>query len=183
MKLSSIKYILYLLGIALSLTSCYQMRVEVHHLPSNTPENADIYITGDFNNWDPGDENFILKRRQDSVYYIDLPKGIGEMQYKFSRGDWTTVEKDNCGYERDNRTLIYGMDSRMVTDSILSWADLDPVDCDKVVIVISSLPENTPEDALLMLVGNFNNWEPQGEEYIFQIDQRLRLPVLTMYRP
>jgi len=183
MKLSDLKYIFYLIGITLSLTSCYEMRVEVHHMPSNTPENADIYITGDFNNWDPGDANFILKRRSDSVYYIDLPQGIGEMEYKFSRGDWTTVEKDNCGYERDNRTLVYGKDAGIVTDSILSWADLDPVDCDKVVIVLSSLPENTPKDAFLMLVGNFNNWEPSGDEFIFEVDDRLKLPVLTVYRP
>jgi len=183
MKLSVLKYPLYLIGIIISLSSCYDMRVEVDHLPSNTPNDANIYITGEFNNWDPGDSKYLLQRENDSLYYINLPRGVGELEFKFTRGDWTTVEKDNCGYEIDNHKLTYGGDERVISESILSWADLDPVDCDKVVIILSSLPENTPEDAMLMLIGNFNNWEASGDEYFFQLDEGLNLPVLTVYRP
>jgi len=183
MRLSVLKYILYLIGILISLSSCYDMRVEVHHLPSNTPENADIYITGDFNNWDPGDSKYLLQRENDSLYSINLPRGVGVLEYKFTRGDWTTVEKDNCGYEMDNHKITYGEDEQLITERILSWADLDPVDCDKVVIVLSSLPENTPEDAMLMLVGNFSNWEASDDEYSFLMDESINLPVLTLYRP
>ncbi len=182
MKLYKLKYLLYLSVMMIMLSSCYKMRVEVNKIPSNTPEDADIYITGDFNNWDPGDPNFILKKANDSLYYFDLPQGVGTLEYKFTRGDWTTVEKDNCGGEADNRTLIYG-DNQITTNAIYSWSDLDPVDCDKVVIVLSSLPENTPEDALLKLVGNFSNWEVSGDEYTFHLDEALNLPVLTVYRP
>ncbi|MDT8392899.1 MAG: hypothetical protein RQ761_03585 [Bacteroidales bacterium] len=171
------------------LPSCYQMRVEVHQLPSNTPESADIYITGEFNNWDPGDSRYILKQAEDSIYYLNLPRGVGELEYKFTRGDWTTVEKDNCGYEIDNRVLKYGGEDEVVTDTIRSWADLDPVDCDQMTFVITSLPENTPQDAPITLAGNINNWDVEGNEYIFETkgsgnkDGSLNKPVLTIYRP
>jgi len=165
-----------------SLSSCYRVTVEVNGLPSNTPEGAEIYITGEFNNWDPGDERYRLKTLGDSLYFIDLPMGFGELEYKFTRGDWTTVEKDNCGYEADNRVLEYGSE-KVVINRIYSWADLNPVDCDHVTIVINSLPENTPKDALLQLAGNITSWDVGDEAFTFAIDEDLKLPVLTIYRP
>ncbi len=182
MKLTRIKYLLFIFGLMFMLSSCHQMRVEVHQIPSNTPENAPIYISGDFNNWDPGDETYRLKQLTESIYFIDLPRGIGEMEYKFTRGDWTTAEKDNCGYEIENRVIEYG-DGEVVIDSILSWSDLDPVDCDHITIVISSLPDNTPRHALLQLSGNITNWDVINEEYVFTVDEKLGLPVLTVFRP
>ena len=183
MNFYKIKYLLYLCGIMITLSSCYKIRVEVHHLPSNTPENADIYISGDFNNWDPGDTKYLMNRAGDSMYYIDLPRGAGELEYKFTRGDWTSVEKDGCGFEIDNRSLKYGRDNKIISNTILSWADLDPVDCDHVTIVLSSLPENTPRDALFTLSGNINSWDIEGDDYTFIIDEIIKLPVLTIFRP
>lgn len=183
MKRLNIKYTLFLAALILSLSSCYHVTVEVHSLPSNTPEGAEIFITGEFNNWDPGDDRYRLKTLGDSMYYIDLPMGFGELEYKFTRGDWTTVEKDDCGYERDNRILVYGGEEEVVVDSIASWADLDPVDCDRVTIVITSLPDNTPRDALLQLIGNLTGWDADNEDFTFHTDDTLGLPVLTIFRP
>ena len=183
MSLIKLKYLLYSGLIIITLSSCYKMRVEVHHIPSNTPENADIYITGDFNNWDPGDEKYILKKFVDSIYFVDLPVGAGQLEYKFTRGDWTSVEKDNCGYEMENHSLQYGEDEGVVLDMIQSWADLDPVDCDEITIILSSLPENTPVDAIFSMVGNINNWDVTEEDYSFEMDDNLKLPTLTIYRP
>lgn len=183
MSFSKIKYLLYLCGILITLSSCHKMRVEVHHIPSNTPVNDDIYIAGEFNNWDPGDAKYIMNRLGDSMYYIDLPRGTGELEYKFTRGDWTSVEKDACGYEIDNRSLRYGADNRIISNTILSWGDLDPVDCDQITIVLSSLPENTPRDAIFILAGNINSWDITEDDYTFKIDELIKLPVLTIYRP
>jgi len=171
------------MSLVLLLSSCYEMRVEVHKLPSNTPENDDIYITGEFNSWDPGDSEYVLKKKNDSVFYVDLPRGVGEMEYKFTRGDWTTVEKDNCGYETDNHFLKYDKDSQVEITAILSWADLDPVDCDQITIVLKELPENTPQDAYLSFAGSINGWEAAEKDYEFHIDENSGLPVLTLFRP
>jgi hypothetical protein len=181
MKLNTLKYYTYFLSILL-LSSCHNMRVEVYDVPSNTPENAEIFITGEFNNWDPGDPDYTLTRINDTVYYVDLPLGIGELEYKFTRGDWTTVEEDACGGEMDNRILVYGGDTNVVVNTIESWADLDPVDCDRVTIVITSLPDNTPRDAFLQLSGNITNWDVGDDAYTFNVDEQLGLPVLTLYR-
>ncbi|MEE4256554.1 MAG: hypothetical protein V2I47_05930 [Bacteroidales bacterium] len=183
MKRLNIKYTLILALLMPGLSSCYRVTVEVRSLPSNTPEGAEIFITGEFNNWDPGDERYRLKTLGDTLYYIDLPMGFGELEYKFTRGDWTTVEKDDCGYESDNRVLVYGKEEEVVVNSIASWADLDPVDCDRVTIVITSLPDNTPRDALLQLIGNITNWDAGNDDYTFHIDDTLGLPVLTIFRP
>jgi hypothetical protein len=88
-----------LLGLlALFLSSCYEMTVEVTRIPSNTPAGDPIYIAGNFNNWDPGDDRYILQQTGESTYEVRLPRGIGPLEYKFTRGDWTTVEKDICGF-------------------------------------------------------------------------------------
>lgn len=151
-----------------SLTSCYEMRVEVHDVPSNTPENAEIYIAGNFNRWDPGDPKYTLKR-DDSVFYVDLPRGIGEIEYKFTRGDWTTRETDLCGSDVNNRSAYYG-EEEVVVNSILSWNDLDPLDCQYMLLAIRSLPGNTPPDPRIALAGNVNNWDPVEEPLLFEYD-------------
>ncbi|HSG67206.1 MAG TPA: hypothetical protein VK994_00770, partial [Bacteroidales bacterium] len=84
MKLKTIKYLLLLALVMGSLSSCYKMRVEVDHIPSNTPDNAELYITGEFNSWDPGDRQYVLTKATDSTYYVDLPRGVGELEYKFT---------------------------------------------------------------------------------------------------
>jgi len=112
----------------IALSSCYNARVEVYKIPANTPEDANIYITGNFNNWDPGDRKYILHKHNDSTYFVDLPVGVGSLEYKFTRGDWTTVEKDQCGYETGNRVLFYNDEKQVFIDTIPSWSDLDPVD-------------------------------------------------------
>jgi hypothetical protein len=171
-----------LLGVLiLFLTSCYEMTVQVAKVPSNTPEDEPIYITGNFNNWDPGDNRYVLQQAGDSLYEVKLPRGIGSLEYKFTRGDWTTVEKDICGFEIDNRILVYGR-SEEVTDTIRSWNDLAPVDCPYVTLVIDNLPENTPMESDLSVAGTFNDWDPGEEGWKFQYDSILQKPILRLPR-
>lgn len=165
----------------LTLTSCYEMRVEVVSVPSNTPEDATIYITGNFNRWDPGDPRYALEKR-DSIYYVDLPRGIGELEYKFTRGDWTTVEKGICGEEISNRENFYSKEEETVRAEILSWSDLDPVDCQHLTIAITSIPDNTPPDPRIVIAGNVNNWNPAGEQYVFSRDTATGYWILSVPR-
>jgi len=131
----------------------------VESIPQNTPKGQPIYITGNFNDWDPGDAKYQLNLADDSNYYITLPPGFGAIDYKFTRGDWTTVEKDICGDEIDNREL-FTADADTVSNSIESWNDLDPENCPRLTIVIEEVPENTPEDDVIALASNLNSWDP-----------------------
>ncbi|RLD85515.1 MAG: hypothetical protein DRJ07_02855 [Bacteroidetes bacterium] len=157
------KIILFILATFLILSSCKQIVVKVEKIPKNTPEGADLYITGNFNLWDPGDESYRLKQNPDSTYIIKLPTTLGRIEYKFTRGDWTTVEKDRCGNEKEDR-YAYTFENDTLFNVIESWSDLDPLDCDSVTIVLSYLPENTPEDYEIKIAGNFNAWNPADDD-------------------
>lgn len=172
-KLSNITLI-FTLGLVL-LAACNRVVIKVENIPANTPAGQPIYITGNFNNWDPGENRYQLTLGPDSAYYYTLPPGFGQVDYKFSRGDWTTVEKGICGEEIDNRSLnTNAVDTAIV--SIASWNDLDPINCPKLTIVIDNIPENTPEEDIIAIASNLNSWDPDnasiskktasGERYI-----------------
>ena len=150
------RIILWILA-ALWLGACQRVVITVDTVPANTPANQPLYIVGNFNNWDPGDERFQMVMNSDSTWSIELPPGFGTVEYKFTRGDWTTVEKDICGYEVDNRQAIIG-DQDTVVEQIASWNDLDPLNCPRLTLLVKDVPEDTPEDEILAIAGNFNRW-------------------------
>ena len=173
--------ILNLLIIAALFASCQQVVLKVDSIPGNTPQGQSIYVAGNFNNWDPGDQKYQLQLNDDSSYTIKLPPGFGSVEYKFTRGDWTTVEKDICGYEVGNRMILLG-ESDTVSHSILSWNDLDPVDCPRITFVVDSLPSDTPEDSQLSVAGNFNSWDPDASA-TFERDSFTGKYLITVVRP
>jgi hypothetical protein len=164
--LNKVSYI-FLFGLMVLLSGCYDMTVQIVSLPANTPPSDPIYISGNFNNWDPGDPNYVLRPNSDSsLLEVQLPKGVGEIEYKFTRGDWSTVEKDLCGFEVTNRLAIYGRQP-VFQDTILTWNDLPKPGCPSFTIILDNLPKNTPDDAALYLAGNFNNWDPGSRYWMF----------------
>jgi len=165
-----INTLILILFIFLTFSSCKQVVVKVEEIPKNTPIGAEIYITGNFNLWDPGDDTYRLTLNTDSTYSVTLPTTFGRIEYKFTRGDWTTVEKDRCGNEQEDR-FAYTYENDTLINTIESWSDLDPLDCDSVTIVLSKLPENTPEGSDIKIAGNFNAWNPANDnKYRFKKD-------------
>ncbi|WP_175060315.1 alpha/beta hydrolase-fold protein [Thermococcus sp. 2319x1] len=79
----------------------------VVEVPEYTPEGDSIYIAGDFNGWNPGDEDYKLKKRADGKWEITLSFQWGrKIEFKFTRGSWETVEKGKNGEEIPNRILV-----------------------------------------------------------------------------
>lgn len=174
-------YVLLLLAIGLLFSiSCKRAVIKLEKVPKNTPKGQPIYITGNFNNWDPGEEKYQMTLKSDSSYYINLPPGFGWIEYKFSRGDWTTVEKGICGEEIDDRSfdLFYTDTSIAIVES---WNDLDPLNCPRLTIKIENVPENTPEEDIIALASNLNSWDPDNAS-IFEKDSSGDLYV-TISRP
>lgn len=172
--------ILIISAIIILFGSCKRAVVRVDEIPPNTPRGQGIYITGNFNNWDPGEEKYRLQEQADSTYLVKLPPGFGSIEYKFTRGDWTTVEKDLCGYEIGNRSFILG-EADTVTNTIESWNDRDPVNCPRITFVLSELPEDTPENGKIAVAGNFNSWDPD-ESAVMKADSTGKYSV-TINRP
>lgn len=157
---------IYIILVLIAFVSCKQVTVKIDSVPANTPNGSQIYIAGNFNNWNPADPNFIMEQK-DSIYFLTLPYGFGTLEYKFTRGSWETVETDECGHSLDNRFLSYRQNDTIV-NIIESWEDREPLNCPRLTIIIDSVPENTPDTALITIAGNFNEWNPLAQEYELQ---------------
>ncbi len=101
-----------------------QLTIKVISLPANTPLSEPIHIAGNFNNWNPGDANFILQKENNDPYQITIHPPAGQVAFKFTRGSWATVEGNAQGGQRSNRILQYNNQPQTVEISILSWEDL-----------------------------------------------------------
>lgn len=161
------------LALAFLAFSCGKVTVELNQLPPNTPEGSSIYMAGNFNFWDPGDNNFRLERNEAGKYYIELPVGFGQVEYKFTRGDWTATEADRCGNSIPNRSYTMGLwhsffGKDTIRNQIWSWSDQGPTDCDRATFRLKRLPKETPKDAKVYMVGSFNDWQPDDARFIFR---------------
>ncbi|MFA6402708.1 MAG: hypothetical protein WCX31_13980 [Salinivirgaceae bacterium] len=153
------KKIIYLLFLILVTFSCKKAVLKVESVPANTPQGAPIYVTGNFNHWDPGDSRFQLQLQPDSTYRVELPRSFGTLAYKFTRGNWSTVEANRCGNDIEDHQLEY---SRWDTIShrIECWRDLEPLNCDSITIIVEKIPLNTPVQDSIKIAGSFNAWNP-----------------------
>ncbi|MEE4176260.1 MAG: alpha/beta hydrolase-fold protein [Bacteroides sp.] len=115
----------YFLGILLILLAgslrAEEVTVIVTSIPANTPEGAQIFIAGTFNNWDPGHASFILEPNDEGEPEIVLT-GEGTISFKFTRGSWQTVEGNENGGFLPNRSFTFGTADTLQVN-ILSWED------------------------------------------------------------
>lgn len=77
----------------------------VRNLPENTPEDASLYITGNFNNWEPASPFYKLHKSVDGTYRVTVFTDRPKLEYKFTRGSWESVEGRSSGKGRPNRVL------------------------------------------------------------------------------
>ncbi len=149
---------LFLLLSALLFTACNQVVLIVDKMPGNTPPNDPIFVSGSFNNWKEGDNNFIVREMEDGRYGVVLPALQGKIEYKFSRGNWLTVETDSCGNDIPNRELEIKAWNE-VSVSIDNWKDRSATLCNYVTVYVQSDSTKMYRDDDLYLVGNHNNWK------------------------
>ncbi|RLD21799.1 MAG: hypothetical protein DRI69_03080 [Bacteroidetes bacterium] len=100
-----------------------QVTFHVTQLPQSTPVNAEVFISGDFDGWSGGSENYKLSDLGDDTYAITLSQQSGNINFKFTRGSWESVEKGAQGEEISNRVYTFGGNGDTVDVAILNWAD------------------------------------------------------------
>ncbi len=75
-------------------------------LNSEQNDNRPIFITGNFNQWNPHDQNYQLKKEKEgySIFIANdqLPSSI---EYKYTKGGWEHVELDEKGNITKNRRI------------------------------------------------------------------------------
>ncbi|MEZ4941498.1 MAG: alpha/beta hydrolase-fold protein [Saprospiraceae bacterium] len=118
-----LRALIWVLALLPSLLSA-QLTVMVTSVPANTPASAKIYVTGTFNNWNPGDANSILTPMPNGRYTITLNPAIGPVRFKFTRGNWNSVEGNSNGDFIQDHVVTYTGLPQTVELPILSWEDL-----------------------------------------------------------
>lgn len=101
-----------------------QVTLLLEKIPANTPENANIYVSGNFEGWSGGKEAYKVSKNQNGTYSITLPQQTGKLEFKFTRGSWETVEKAASGAEIANRTYTFGGNGETVRFEVAAWSDL-----------------------------------------------------------
>ena len=161
-----INHVLLIISV-LTVMSCHRVVIVVDEVPENTPPGEVIYFASNLNKWDPGDERYQLELNTDSTWQISLPSGFGEIEYKFTRGGWLSVETDRCGKDIDNRTFLIQKDDT-IHHRIESWHDQFPLKCEGVVLILDQIPENTPPDADIYFVSSMRDWWIYDKNYLMK---------------
>mgnify|MGYP003042454208 CR=1 FL=1 len=89
----------------------YRVTVILDKVPANTKAEQ-LFIAGNFNEWQPADENAALTKGSDGKYtkvFDDVQ--AGEYEFKFTMGSMETVEVAADGKELANRVLTLRSDT------------------------------------------------------------------------
>ena len=115
-----VKKILFLFSFFILQSIHSQVTFVLESIPENTPENAAIYISGDFESWTGGQSRYLLQKKG-QYYFITLPKQGNTIRFKFTQGNWETAETNIKGNSIDNRTYTFKEREETVKITILNW--------------------------------------------------------------
>lgn len=114
-------FLLFLFFGSIKLEAQYAVRLIVTEVA--TRKQDDIYVSGNFNNWNPKDENYKLKPfggSRKSIVIKDI--AAGTYAFKFTRGNFEKVECTADGRDIDDRLLEVNSDVSQEF-SIAGWKD------------------------------------------------------------
>lgn len=98
------------------------MRFELY---TEEKDDRPVFVTGNFNNWNPRDYNYQLQQKDASNYFIEIEDQIlpENIEYKFTKGGWENVELDQYGNMTPNRKIkkSKGTTSDLVKKWRLNW--------------------------------------------------------------
>ena len=94
----------------------------VVHIPGNTPATDPVYLSTDRSSYNPSE---IPMQRVDATTFsatVSLPAGT-VLKYEFTRGTYTTVERDRTGGIVTPRVIDATANAK-TDDTVVRWADL-----------------------------------------------------------
>lgn len=96
--------------------SNFKVTFIIKSLP-DSHQNSDIFITGNFNNWQP---NECLIKSGNEITLDNIKEGV--LEYKFTRGDWHTLECTKTGVLGPPRQVDINKDTT-IHITIAGWRD------------------------------------------------------------
>lgn len=100
-----------------------QMTIQIVSTPQLTPLFCDIYVAGSLNEWAEGDSNFKLTE-EDGIWEITFDGNEGEeLEFKFTRGSWSSVEGSSSGGYIPNRSAVF-QNGITLNLTIEGWEDI-----------------------------------------------------------
>ena len=114
--------LLLVLHAALVLSAQHKVRFILKEMTSIKHDS--IFISGSFNNWDSlANPQYKLQPYGQGEHSIVLNLPPGDFEYKYTRGNWLTVEQTWYGLDVPNNKITVDKDTT-VTDSVSAWRDL-----------------------------------------------------------
>lgn len=98
----------------------------INSLPKNTPHDAQIFISGNFNDWEPANPLYKVYKNVDGTYRTTIYTDKDPVEYKFTRGSWESIEGRQSGKALPNRTIYRDskVDHTSINVEIDGWEDL-----------------------------------------------------------
>jgi len=98
----------------------------IDYVPAHTHKDAKIFLTGNINNWNPADSNYVFRQKSDGTYWLKVKYKTEKIEFKFTRGSWDTVEK-GINFEDVTNRMIIATKADTFHFKILNWNDNYPV--------------------------------------------------------
>lgn len=93
----------------------------IFNLETEDNDHRKIYITGNFNAWNPKDAAFMLTKKEDNVFFVEVDDALlpEKIEYKFTKGGWENVELDMYGSITPNRKVL--KKEHVANDIVEKW--------------------------------------------------------------
>ncbi|GLR72904.1 alpha/beta fold hydrolase [Agaribacter marinus] len=98
------------------------------HAPNNTPLSDNIYMSGNIDEWAGGsNSDFSFQHLIDGHYALNFQTDAGNrIVFKFTRGNWRSVEVSPSGKDVVNRTIKLTDTDQDLVFTVENWKDLTP---------------------------------------------------------
>ena len=118
------KLLLFVFVLQCGVQSIAQYKVRFIVTETGPVKRESIFISGTFNNWDSlANKKYLLSDYGSGRKSIELNLPAGTHRYKYTGGNWRTVEKSVNSNERPDRKINLTRDTT-ITDTVLQWRDL-----------------------------------------------------------
>ena len=121
-KYNSSRLILLLLSfITQNVFAQFSLTIEITATPAVNKSDK-IYVAGNFNNWNPADDNFSFIQKNNSWVKQIKNLAANTYEFKFTRGGWDKVEANFDGADVTNRVVRLTADT-VIRLNIAAWKD------------------------------------------------------------